>query len=35
MVESRAAVQRFRDNHYRYAYEPFVRGFGISRTASY
>src|SRR4028118_877823 len=35
MVESRAAVQRFHDNHYRYAHEPFIRGFGITRTVSY
>jgi hypothetical protein len=35
MAESRAAVQRFHDNHYRYAYEPFIRGFGITGTASY
>ena len=32
MVESRAAVQRFHENHYRYAYEPFIRGFGITRV---
>ncbi|CAA9464799.1 MAG: hypothetical protein AVDCRST_MAG12-192, partial [uncultured Rubrobacteraceae bacterium] len=28
-IKSRAAVQRFHDNHYRYAYEPFIRGFGM------
>ena len=35
MVDSRAAFQRFHLNHYRYVYEPFIRGFGITRTASY